>query len=442
MNSNGGAIADAIVVSRAATRTIKLRLPFAGPGIQKLFAVYILLLFCAPANLLDLIGYDYSSIGGSPLTKIHVSTYFILILFSCFVISYPQKSNLVRYYLATKLGTTYFLSAATFAIVYIVIDGRNGFGMYFDTDLHLSLCCLLIPFVPLKDMERLERFLHWYFAANGIVAIFEFAIGANIVPLITYSPDGMTTLEPRATAFLSHPLHAATLTCIYIVSLLIGAGRLPWPNMRVAMIALQTAALLAFGGRSALLLTLTLIAFALLWRGLQFAAGKHVSRLSVITAVAIAPVGVGVISVLAYAGLFDQFLDRFTEDGGSARSRLLMLPLWLSFNWTDFLWGANTDYMRAQTYSFGLEWGVENPFIQMSAHQGVVVASLIMSGVLLFLYEVYRRLDVLVIFPIVTFLLLCNTFGSFAGRFVTFSIFIVMISAIFRRQDAPRGYVY
>jgi hypothetical protein len=198
---------------------------------------------------------------------------------------------------------------------------------------------------------------------------------------------------------------------------------------------------LAFGGRTALLLTLVIVAFMLFWEILRFTAGKHVSRANVITAVAILPVGIAVVAILAQLGLFDQFIDRFTEDGGSARSRVLMLPLLFSFNWTDFLWGASTDYVRAQVYSFGLEWGVENPFIQMSVYQGVVVASLIMTGFLLVLYDAFKRLEPRVIFPIGIYLLLCSTFGSFAGRFINFAIFMIVISTLHRRQDAPTEYV-
>jgi len=443
MSTDGRVTGDAASLSRLAPAegTIRLRLSFAGPRIQKMMAIYIILLFVVSGTALDLIGYDHSSIGGSPLTKIHVSTYFIVVIFAIFIISYPAKHDLVRYYLATKLGTIYFICAATFGLINIVADGRNGFGMYFDTDLHLFLCCMLLPFVPPHGMDRLERFLHGFFAVNAIVGILELALGVSLFPLTTYSPDGLTTLEPRATAFLSHPLHAATTTSMYIVSLLAGGGKLLRPRLRIPMIGLQTVALLAFGGRTALLLTLVIIAFILLWQAMRFTAGKSLPRISVITAVALVPVGIAAIAVLAHLGFFDQFLDRFTEDGGSARSRLLMLPLLFSFNWADFLWGASTDYVRAQIYSFGLEWGVENPFLQMSVYQGVVIASLIMTGIFMVLYDAFKRLEPRVIFPIAVYLLLCSTFGSFAGRFINIAIFMIVISTLFRRQNAPTQYV-
>ena len=439
MTSTDGRVHGHIVT--AASGTIRLRLPFAGPLIVKLMSVYIVLLFVVSANVLDLIGYDYSAIEGSPLTKIHVATYVLVLVSLVFVVSYPNTKDLFRYYLATKLGTIYFIFAATFALINIVADRRNGFGMYFDTDLHLFLCCMLLPFVPPASMDKLERFLHAFFAVNAFLAVIELVTGGNIFPLTTYSPDGLVTLEPRATALLSHPLHAATLTSVYIVSLLIGAGGSLRSQWRVPMIALQVVALLAFGGRTALLLTLALMTVVLAWQALRFTAGRTVSRNGVVATAAIVPVGIAVVSALAYLGFFDQFLDRFTEDGGSARSRVLMLPLLQSFNWTDLLWGASTDFVRAQIYSFGLEWGVENPFFQMSVYQGVVVAFVILTGLLLVLYEAWRRLLPQAIFPIAIYLLLCNTFGSFAGRFINLSIFMIVVSTLFRRRDASTRFV-
>jgi hypothetical protein len=237
-----GGDSQAVLVSRVASPAgaIRLRLPFAGPHVRTMMAVYIVLLFVICGPFLDMIGYDYSSIDGSPLAKIHVSTYFIVFMFSIFVVSYPRKYDLVRYYLATKLGTIFFISAATFALINIIADGRNGFGMYFDTDLHLFLCCMLLPFAPPLSMDRLERFLHWFFAVNAALGILELAMGASLFPLTTYSPDGTTTIETRATALLSHPLHAATVTCVYIVSLLTGAGRLLRPGLRIPMIGCKS----------------------------------------------------------------------------------------------------------------------------------------------------------------------------------------------------------
>jgi hypothetical protein len=420
---------------------ITLRLPFAGESIQALLAIYIFVVFFVSATVLDFIGVDYSAIDGSQLAKIHPSTYLIVVIFAVFIASYPRKLDLVRYYLATKLGTIYFFCATTFAVINIVVGGRNGFGMYFDTDLHLFLCCMLLPFIPPDGMTKLERFIHWFFAVNAILAVFELGSGINVFPLTTFSPDGTTTIEPRAVAFLSHPLHAATITCIYIVSLLIGGGKLLQLRWRLPMIGLQTAAMIAFGGRTALLVTLIVLFLALLWQAIRFAGGQRLSRGAVIAAVAVVPVTIAIISALAFAGFFDDLLDRFADDGGSARSRLVMMPLWWSFGWGDFLWGADPDYIRSQMYSFGMEWGIENPFVHTSIYQGLVIAFLIMVGVLLVFRDAYKRLEPRVIIPMIVYLLLVNSFGSLAGRFINLTLFMILVSTLFRRQSVPTRYV-
>ena len=422
-------------------RTVRLALPFAGRRIQAMLAVYVVVLFVFSATVLDFIGYDYSAIEGTQITKIHPSTYLLAIIFFAFVVTYPRKIDLARYYVATKLGAIFFFCATTFAIINIVVGGRSGFGMYFDTDLHLFLCCMLLPFVPPERMIELERFIHWFFAANAVLGIFELASGFNVFPLTTFSPDGTTTIEARSVALHGHPLHAATITSAYIVSLLVGGGKLLPPKWRVPMMGLQATAMIAYGGRTALLTTITILALAALWQILRFAGGKRFSRGAVTAAAAVIPLGIGIVSALALAGFFDQLLERFSNDGGSARSRLVMLPLWTSFSGGDLLWGPDPDYIRSQTYSFGLEWGIENPLVHISIYQGVFVTALIVPGLLLIFGEAFKRLEPRAIFPMIVYLLLINSFGSFAGRFLNMTIFLILISALFRRENVSSDHV-
>ena len=415
--------------------TIALRLPFAGPSLVWMGRIYIALLFLVPSTALDLVGYDYSSIGGSQITKIHISTYWEVVLFLAFVASYPRKADLLRFYLAARPGSLFFLAASTFAFVNILVGKRNGFGMYVDTDLQLALCSLLLPFASPAEMHRLESFLHVFFLINALIALVEFATGWHPFPLTTFSPDGYSFVEPRATALLSHPLHAATVTCVYLISLLFGMGRFPRPWMRGAMMGLQFGALIFFGGRTAFALSGVVILLMSVWSGLRFLTGAKVSRAQVALIAAAVPVAVLVLASAGALGVFDPFIQRFADDGGSARTRLLIWPLLMSFKTGDMLWGAPTDLVFSNIVSYGLEWGVENPFVQMAVYQGVIVASLIMLGILLLLFDNWRALTPKSAYAMATFLLLCNGFGSFGGRFFTFSIFLVVVATLFRRNE-------
>jgi Na+-transporting methylmalonyl-CoA/oxaloacetate decarboxylase beta subunit len=88
-----------------------------------------------------------------------------------------------------------------------------------------------------------------------------------------------------------------------------------------------------------------------------------------------------------------------------------------------------------------LEWGIENPLIHISIYQGVVVAALIVLGLLLMFAELVKRLEPQVIFPMILYFLLVNSFGSFAGRFLNLTMFLIVISALFRRQNASSDHV-
>ncbi len=92
------------------------------------------------------------------------------------------------------------------------------------------------------------------------------------------------------------------------------------------MILLQMGGLLAFGGRTAFVLMLLILSLTLLWRSFRFLAGMRISHRVVVAAAAGIPVGIAALTLLAAMGAFDQLLERFVEDGGSARSRVLMVP--------------------------------------------------------------------------------------------------------------------
>jgi hypothetical protein len=434
MNVSSGAAMAMTATARVPGR-VSIALPYANGLAARMMRIYVYMLFLIPGGLLDLIGYDYTSIGGAQITKIHPATYFLMILAVVFVATYPRRPELILFYLSERLGAILFFVVTGVAMANIVLAQRNGFGMYFDTDLHFFLCSMILPFINPPGMARLERFLHVFFAANAALAVVEIATGWHAFPLMTYSPEGYATLETRPSAFLSHPLHAASLTCAYIVSLLAGAGRFSKPWMRPAILCLQYPTMLAFGGRAAFTLTTAGIGALLLWKLVRFSVGAQVPYSRIILALFALPVAVIGLSLADAAGLSNQMFERFADDGGSARSRFMMAPLLLSFNWDVLLWGGDPAFIGSEIWHFGLEWGIENPFMHLAVLQGVVIAVAILSGLAFAIYDVYRSLQRGAIFPIAAFFFLCSGYGSFGGRFLSLSTFTVIISVLFRAND-------
>ena len=87
---------------------------------------------------------------------------------------------------------------------------------------------------------------------NALLGLTEFATKTLFFP---YRLDGQVfATDTRSAALQGHPLGNATLTACYVLALIGGGGRMTVPQ-RLAMIGLQLAALVAFGGRSAMVVT-------------------------------------------------------------------------------------------------------------------------------------------------------------------------------------------
>ena len=136
------------------------------------------------------------------------------------------------------------------------------------------------------------------------------------------------------------------MTGVYIMVLL-GGGGLSMPKaLRPAAILLQLAAMVPFGGRTALLLTLAMTTLWLLPRILNVLRGARMS-LPAFAAVAIfTPLLALAVGMFALGGFFDLVLGRFANDGGSAQSRVAMFEIFNLLSWRDILIGPNADVIE------------------------------------------------------------------------------------------------
>src|SRR3989442_64108 len=98
-----------------------------------------------------------------------------------------------------------------------------------------------------------------------VVVFLLFSVSSGMVGAIGYRffPFRFEGVElewdMRSTGLSGHPLENAQLTSIYIMALLAGGGMSMPPALRPAAVLLQLAALVPFGGRTAMLLTLAMI---------------------------------------------------------------------------------------------------------------------------------------------------------------------------------------
>ena len=192
-------------------------------------------------------------------------------------------------------------------------------------------------------------------------------------------------------------------------------------------------AMVAFGGRSALVTTIVL-------GGLQGCIAIHrILRSGRVPLLGMAAVLVATITPLVLLGLvaggfFDAILIRFSNDGGSANARVEMLELVRRIPLRDLIVGPDTAYVESERRIFGLALGIENPIVRSVLYQGAIVTGLLMVALGLFFRELTRDARRSMAMPLLAFLIVINTFESIAGKSTMLASIALMLIVLFRRS--------
>jgi len=389
----------------------------------------VVVLFSVSGGMLWLLGYNYDGLSGSAATKIHPSTYLIILLFAWRSCTF---GNPVGYcvHVADRRPATALMAAIAIVLLFVIIlrQRPNMAGMI-DTFVASTLFALMLGEDDERTFARLPAVIHAIMTANALLALVEFATKTLVFP---YRFDGEVFVNDlRSSALQGHPLANATLTSIYVLALLSGARSLSTP-VRLGMIGLQCAALVAFGGRSAMVVTIILGGSYALFQGFRKLRAGRVNLLGAALAmmlVALLPIA---IAVLASQGFFDALLSRFVSDGGSANARVEMFEIFKYLELRDVIVGPSVDLIDSLRRINGLEQGIENPIIRMTVYQGAFFTLVMMFGFSLFMHDVARRCHPGVLLPMLGWLILLNTSESLASKTALLSKFVVLCLALYR----------
>lgn len=389
----------------------------------------ILVLFSVSGGLLWLLGYNYDGLAGGALTKIHPSTYMISAVFAWSILACgdPVSRSI---HLANRRPATVLMLVVSIAVL-IVTALRDGPGMGGIVDTYIGACLLVLLLADADDrrMAALERLLHVVMTLNALLALGEFAAQTRLFP---YRFDGAVfETDTRSSALHGHPLANAMITACYLMALLNGGRALPTP-MRALMIGLQSAALVVFGGRTAILTSLLLggaYGIAALLRSLKGGRVSLIGAAAGIVLVAFVPAAVG---ALIAGGFFDDLVSRFVSDGGSANARKEMFELLKMFSLQDLVFGPDVELVDTLRRINGLEWGIENPFIRMTLYQGAIVTAVVTVAFALFMYELARVSRRGLWLPMLAWIILLNGSESIATKTILPAKFAVVALCMYR----------
>lgn len=405
--------------------------PLACTFIAALFLVIVLVLFSVSSGVLWNLGINYNGVTGAIASKIHPATYLAFATLGLLMLARRNPASFFVALVTKHPGTLAFLLATLLVGGIIVLDGRKGIATIFDTYLLAIIVALIAAEMETRDFTRAEKLIHVLLAANALLGLAEYALNTRVFP---FRFDGAALeWDYRSNALLGHPLENAQITGLYIMVLLAGGGASMPKSLRPAAILLQLAALVPFGGRTALLLTVAMAALWMVPRVLQVLRGARLS-LPVLAAIAVlAPLLTLGVGLIAAGGFFDVITDRFDDDGGSAKARVEMFAIFDHLSAHDIFIGASSDVIDSLRTSRGLEQGIENPVVRLLLYQGAVFTTFLIAGFTLFLIEIARRLRPGYGMAMIFFLVIISSYESIANKTVGLAQFVVLLLVMFPR---------
>lgn len=395
----------------------------------------VLALFALSGGILWVLGYNYDGLTGSSVTKIHPATYLTLLVFAWRTVATGNPLSYLGHLAAQRPATLLLLAITILVFASVVLRGRPNMAGLIDT--YMAACCLVLILSDADDrlMARLRLLLHVIMTVNALLGLYEFATKNLLFPFRFDGQAFETDLRPSA--LQGHPLINAAVTSTYLLSLMSGAKDLPQAR-RFALIGLQLAALVAFGGRTAFVLTLLFGGlYGLRATYLSLRKGR-VSLLAAAIAILFAGLAPVALTVLISQGFFDALASRFISDGGSANARIVMFELFDHFSLSQIIIGPDIEVLDSWRRIYGLEWGIENPIIRMTLYQGAFVTLLLAIGFGLFMHEIAKLSLPGVWLPMIVWILVINTAESIASKTTMLTKFCVMILCLYHPSTIRR----
>ena len=404
---------------------------------QKLsfYAVVVAVLLIAMVSpfALAMIGWPYGTAGGSAIFKIHPATYFSLCILACLFFFVWQPQN--KAYLAEVAPRPVLIyglcTLITFALNVLLV-GAGEISFVIDSLLMPVVVLLLVSHLTPTQQRVIFKILLSLFVVNSLVGMAEVATSSRLFP---YTIQGLDIIyDKRATAFMGHPLTNAALTAVAIFFVL---GYVQKPLHVLAIVCVLYMGMIAFGGRSSLiLLTMTLLGYGI--HHFFISAKRQRLNLQVLTVLTgvlfFAPFVLIYVMLGTTAG--QAFVERLSWDD-SASSRLQLFEIFKYISTAEIFLGTNTEKVNALIAFSGLPWTIENGWIALFIRFGAILFGLYILGFSILYRYLLQELAVEGKIALALFVVIAFTNNSIAAKTPMISVvcLLAMTAKAIRYQE-------
>ena len=409
-------------------------------------------LFLVSSLALESVGIGYTSSGGGLIAKFHPSTFLALIalVLRCTASGRPERT---LWRLATA-DTGCVLLAAVVVVMAIVGTMVTKTPV---TPLVDTFVLPIILFILLRDLDRTA--LRWLALAigailcvNACLAVIEVVRGMHFIaiPVAEGSTADPTRADAvfdwrvdaatdwRAQALFGHPLVNGLITGVFILCLIAPAASWIPLAIRVPVLMLQVVAMFSFGARTALVVSLVFGGISALNQSIVARAGRPVSSRAIAIGILVAILVIGGGLALSQTDFVGRTITRFSQDAGSASTRLTMFQLFGDISWNDLFFGPDKDVIATMQRVYGLEFGIESSWVGLALTYGLIVTAMVMAALAAFsrsLMQVGGRGTGL---ALMLFFILVSVAASMSGKITSFAMTVVLIIVLLRRDALGR----
>lgn len=382
----------------------------------------ILVAFFVGAYVLENMGIQYVSEGGSALFKIHIYSYISLSLFAFFLVKCGLAS------IAKSLGVwlkpwALLVAAVIYLIAYgLVTQGMSGMAYIIDSLLTPLLLFPLILSISNERKDKLIKLIFGLMLINAATAVFEYARGINL-----WKAEYVSYFYFRANGWLAHPLSNALI----MSSLTPLLFRVTQPLL---FFFVMLTALLAFGGRTAAGIFFVFSGFLLLYRAVEgFRSKGGFSVFSVVTFFSAAFLGsIALLYAIVELDMGNRIFENATIDG-SAQTRLDVFNVLYYLKPSEFAFGAQADIF-AELFYFAEVNVIENYILGWFLAYGYVGAGPLILCFFWFFYNLYKEADIYGKVSVLTFILISVTNNALSIKTVSLLFFLVAFAAYHRSE--------
>jgi hypothetical protein len=394
-------------------------------------------LFTISSAMLTTWKIHYVITGGGFYEKVHPATYLVLIALFLSIIRHGDPiGHLIRPF-AEAPWLLLFLICWTWLLVYLIATEQPFTGII-DTFLLPVLFCILLWQLSPQEKKPILFALHLAILINIVIGYYEYFSGHRLIPLSL--GDVVVLGEWRASALLGHPLTASGVVATYVIALVFRPAICPSAVLRLPLIALSLASLMAFGGRTSLVTVLFILTGAAAIQLFRILRGERMSLLAVIGTICFLFIGAATIFFVFELGIFDKMILRFASDRGSAMTRYGAVNLLSHFDWHELIWGPDPARASALQQAYGLKYGIEDFWISCIVQYGIVSTVLLTVGLAAMFTEILKRAAGAAWLIVLLVVIVAASSVSFSSKNIQLAQFAVLIALLLPRErvSSPR----